>query len=410
MTSQANRAISGSGLVIGATLFAGIGGYAIVTLLARSLGEGYGEFAVFWALFYLAIGTFAGIQQEVSRGTPLNPESKSKTKGVKLLTLALQQAVVVAVLTSVAMVFFSPLFFSEQTLSLSSAVVSGTTLSVLLGVLAGGLYGTNSWKPLAFLIFSDVLFRLIILGIVSSFTHDVSVLAWVCSIPYVLVLVCVIPMSKKTLNMSTTLDVDLRQSYRNIARTVGASFGTSLLVSGFPALLVVSEGMNSQTYLGPVIYALTLTRAPLVVGILALQSFLIVKFREFAGNLGFLILKMCSFVLLVGLLISTAAFLFGDQVLVLFAGLGFSLSPLFLFLLTLSSVPTAMLAITGAATLSKKLHNSYSIAWLISAGCSIAVLFLPFEMETKLLSALVMGPLIGVALNIFSLYSLKKNN
>lgn len=394
---------SGSALVIGATLLAGLGGYAIVTLMARSLGESYGHFAVFWALLYLAIGTFSGIQQEVSRGT-LKPSLVSQNpQNVTLFSLAFQLALIVAILMCIVMFFLAPLFFSTQLIGFSGAVVSGATLSVFVGVLAGGLYGTHSWRPLAVLIVADVLFRLILLGAFSYFTHNVVLLAWICSIPFVLVLFCVIPMSKNTVNKSTALDINIGQAYRNIGRTVGASFGAAVLVSGFPALLAVSEGVDSQASLSAVIYALTLTRAPLVVGILALQSFLVVKFRDFSFGLGALVLKFNIIVLLIGIVLSTAAFVFGNQVIVFLAGSKFSLSPEFLALLTLSSVPTAWLAITGAATLSKKLHTSYSIAWLFAALASIATLFIPNEIETKLIVALIVGPLIGVSLNTISL-------
>lgn len=394
---------SGSTLVVGATLVAGVGGYAIVTLMARSLGESYGQFAVFWALLYLSIGTFSGIQQEVSRGTPKNPPATLNPHNVKLYSLAIQLALGVALLMCIVMFFLAPLFFSSQQVSFSAAVVSGATLSVFVGVLAGGLYGTHSWRPLALLIVSDVLFRLILLGIISTFTQDVAVLAWVCSIPFVLVLLCVIPLSKGTVNTSSALDVNIGQSYRNIGRTVGASFGAAVLVSGFPALLALSEGVNSHRSLGAVIFALTLTRAPLVVGILALQSFLIVKFRDLTLGLGSLVIKLNIAILLIGLVLSISAYIFGDQVIVFLAGSEFSLPPLFLLLLTLSSVPTAWLATTGAATLSKKLHTSYSIAWLFAAVASIGTLFIPNDLQTKLIVALIVGPLIGVMLNTISL-------
>lgn len=407
MNSRQLKSSSGSSLVIIATLFAGIGGYAITTLMARSLGSGYGEFAVFWALLYLAIGTFSGIQQEVSRGTSRMLPPLKESEGVKLLKLALQLAAVVAVISSLTMVFLSPLFFANQLVLLSAAVVTGATLSVFVGVLAGGLYGTHSWFPLAILIVADVIFRLALLWIASAYTHDVVVLAWVCSIPFVLVLTCVMPLSKRTINLSTVLDVKIGQAYKNIGRTVGASFGTAVLVSGFPALLALSEGVTSQSILGPVIYALTLTRAPLVVGLLALQSFLIVKFRDYSGALGKLLFQFVGGIFAIGLLLSMAAFAFGNQAVVLLAGTEYSLSPQFLFVLTLSSVPTAWLAVLGAATLSKKLHTSYSIGWIVAAAVSIATLFIPNDLELKLTIALVVGPLTG--LFIYALALAQKN-
>jgi O-antigen/teichoic acid export membrane protein len=403
MSSQKGKQSTGSALVVGATLIAGLGGYAIVTLMARTLGQSYAEFAVFWALLYLAIGTFSGIQQEVSRGTSRVSNDAHVSPGIAISLLSVQLSLVVAIVSSMILAILAPLFFSQQLVSLSAAVVSGATLSVFVGVLAGGLYGTHSWNPLAVLIISDVVFRLVLLAIFTTFTKDVSVLAWVCSIPFILVLSWVIPLSRKTVNRSTSLDVPAPQAYKNIGRTVGASFGTAILVSGFPALLAVSEGVHTQNYLGPAIYALTLTRAPLVVGILALQSFLIVKFRDFAGKFGLLLLKINVGIFFAGLLLSICAFVFGNQVIVLLAGAEYSLSPGFLFVLTLSSVPTAWLAVTGAATLSRKLHTSYSLGWIIAAAVSTATLFIPNALDVKLTLALVVGPLVGVLLNFISL-------
>ena len=410
MARRLSSAGSGSSLVISATIIAGIGGYAIVTLMARTLGENYGEFAVFWALLYLAIGTFSGIQQEVSRGTPRISSDKVTPQGVRLVSLSFQLALIVFVATSVAMVFFAPLLFVDDLLSLSAAVVCGATLSVFVGVLAGALYGTHSWRPLALLIVADVLFRLILLGIVSMFTSNIVLLAWVCTVPFVLVLGCVIPLAKSTINRKTALDVNTPQAYRNIGRTVAASFGTAVLVSGFPALLVISEGASSQQFLGAVIFALTLTRAPLVVGILALQSFLIVKFRDLTTKVGVLITQLNGAILIFGLIFSVGVYFFGNQVLVLLAGPTFTLEPVFLFVLTLSSVPTAWLAVTGAASLSHKLHTTYSTGWLLAALISFVTLFIPNPLETKLVLALVIGPLVGVGLNILSLAKHKGRN
>jgi len=231
MNRSLNSAGLGSSLVIAATIIAGIGGYAIVTLMARTLGENYGEFAVFWALLYLAIGTFSGIQQEVSRGTPRISSDKVTPQGVRLVPLSFQLALIVFFVTSIAMVFLAPLLFVGDLFSLSAAVVVGATLSVFVSVLAGGLYGTNSWKPLALLIMADVLFRLILLGIASMFTSNILLLAWVCTVPFVLVLGCVIPLAKTKVNQKTSMDVHTGQAYRNIGRTVAASFGTAVLVS-----------------------------------------------------------------------------------------------------------------------------------------------------------------------------------
>ena len=162
--------------------------------------------------------------------------------------------------------------------------------------------------------------------------------------------------------------------------------------------------------MGAVIFALTLTRAPLVVGILALQSFLIVKFRDLTTKAGVLIAQLNGAILIFGLIFSVGVYFFGNQVLVLLAGPTFTLDPLFLFVLTLSSVPTAWLAVTGAASLSHKLHTTYSAGWLLAALISFVTLFIPNPLETKLVLALVIGPLIGVGLNILSLAKLKRRN
>jgi hypothetical protein len=188
-----------------------------------------------------------------------------------------------------------------------------------------------------------------------------------------------------------------------VARTVVASIGVAILVNGMPvALGLAPYGANSTT-LSAVFLVMTLTRAPLVVGTVALQSYIVVAFRESAGNLVRRVLFYIAVVLIVGIVLSAGAFFIGPPVVAWFAGAQFSLSPLFFGLVTLSSVSTAWLVVTGAATLSQSRHTPYAIGWAVGAVATLGFIFLPLPLESRVVVAFSVGPILGSMIHLWAL-------
>ena len=61
------------------------------------------------------------------------------------------------------------------------------------------------------------------------------------------------------------------------------------------------------------------------------------------------------------------------------------------------AVVIAVLTITGAAAVAAALHRAYSLGWVCATVAAAALLLLPLALETRTVVALVCGPLVGIA-------------
>jgi hypothetical protein len=395
MTASPPMRVSRSAsLVIGATVVAGLGGYIITAVAARGLGEGYAPFAIFWASLYLIVGTFAGVQQEIARGSLPRTEKTSFSGRALVSVVALVAAVIVAV---ASLIFVAVGATLDSNLGLP--LVLGATLSVAVAAISGLYLGQHSWRLLAAVIVGDVALRLAFVLLVLALGGQTTALAWACIAPFPLLVLANIFILISRGQFRAVLDVPYAKARNNLARTVLASFGTAMLVSGFPLAMAMASS-SPTTALGPLIFALTLTRAPLVVGTLALQGYLVVFFRDSLGRTSRKVFIFFGAILGGGLLLAIAAWAWGQQIIVAVAGSLFTLDGSYLALLTLSSVPTAWLAVAGASVLATGRHTQYTLGWLGGALSAMAILFIPGDVNVQLLLALAIGPLVGVAIHL----------
>jgi len=385
-----------------ATVIAGVGGYAITAIVARALGNEYKLFAIFWSALYLTVGALAGVQQEVARGTHRRHEI-AVDRVASSVTFAIGIAAVVAVVVPLSSPFWGQAVFGAKAASMVPPLAFGAATYVFVAVASGTMYGIRLWRPLSMIIVLDVALRLVIVVIGIVLRVDIVGLAWATVIPFPLVLLTLWIVARERLVGASILDVHYAAATINVVRTVLAASATSVLVSGFPLLLAASSPNASARAMSALIFALILTRAPLVVSALALQSYLIVFFRDRADSWvrSLAILLLCAGV--AGAILAALAWWIGVPVIVAVAGATFSLDPSFLALLVLSSVSTAWLALTATAVLALTAHNFYSLGWVLAAACAIALLFVPADLETRAILALAIGPLAGLLVQVVAL-------
>ena len=172
---------------------------------------------------------------------------------------------------------------------------------------------------------------------------------------------------------------------------------------GFPVLLKATSGDLGATG-GVVILAVTLTRAPLLVPLTAMQGNLIAHFVDQRG--------------------APAARAVAPASLVLahrrgrrrwrpgWPGRGccgsgsapeYQASGALLAWLTAGAVAIAVLTVTGAATVAAALHRAYSLGWIGATVASTLLLMLPLPLETRTVVALLCGPLVGIAVHLVAL-------
>jgi O-antigen/teichoic acid export membrane protein len=399
------RGLNGFALITVATAIAGVGGYAIQWVAARSLGTtNYGVFIVFWSALYLIVGALSGVQQEVTRATHPKPRRVAVEVG---RARTLRFAATIAVLVLVVIVALTPLWvgpvFATDGAALIWPLALGTAFYVIVASSLGTLYGIQLWRPLAMMIVLDVALRLAAVAIGLVLNVGVVGLGWATVVPYPLTLIVLWLIARKRISEQSTLDVGYLDLSWNVLRTIAAAASTAVLVSGFPVLLRVTSLDASSAIIGALSLSITLTRAPLVVTTMALQSYLVVFFRE----------RRDAFWRALGLILAGIAFTAGSLsilawwlaplLLEVLFGPGYKLDGGYLALLVASSAATGALSVTGAAVLARGGHATYSMSWLVAAAAALATLLLPLDILDKALLALTVGPLIGLVMQLILL-------
>jgi O-antigen/teichoic acid export membrane protein len=152
-----------------------------------------------------------------------------------------------------------------------------------------------------------------------------------------------------------------------------------------------------------VILAVTLTRAPLLVPLTAMQGNLIAHFVDQREARLRALLMPTLVVLGLGALTVTIAGLAGPWLLQAAFGSEYQAGGALLAWLTAAAIAIALLTLTGAAAVAAALHRAYAAGWIGATLASTLLLLLPLDLATRTVVALMCGPLVGIAVHLIAL-------
>jgi uncharacterized membrane protein len=390
-------------LVIGSTALSGGSGYLVTWLVAAQVSTAdYTIFAVFWSALFLVLGTLGGVQQEFARATFPLDESAHDSGVARASHFALLIVVVVALLLAASAPFWGVRLLGDAAQVGVIALIAGACGYVLVATSCGVMYGIAAWLPLAAMIGLDGALRLVLVGVALMVGGSVELLMVAVVLPLLVTLAIVVPVVAARLQRSR-LDVGYRRLSGNTVRTVVAAAATATIISGFPVLLRASDPDAPAAIIGPLILVLTLTRAPLVIPMMALQSYFVVRFQASPDR----VLRNVS--VTVTLVVSAAgalALILGFVGPTLFAalfGAAYSLDGFVIAGLVASSGLVGALTVTGSALLARSRHSAVTTGWLVAAVVLLAVLWLPLPLVERALVALAAGPLAGLLVHVAAL-------
>lgn len=387
-----------------ATALSALCGYAVIYLAARDLAPaGFSVFAVFWGAFGLVTGAANGLLQETTREvrsvryTDILPGGR---------THPLRMAGVVGLAAALVIAGSSPLwshqvFVEARWLSvglLSVGLAGFCVHATLLGMLAGA----NHWTQYGALMVTDAAIRVAVA--VATFVIGWGLLgflwATVAGAVAWLIMLIASPTTRAAARLLTPGGTTT--FLRGVAHSITAAGASAILVMGFPVLLKATSAQLGAEG-GVVILAVTLTRAPLLVPLTAMQGNLIAHFVDERTDRLRALLAPAAVVGGIGAIGVAAAGLVGPWLLRVGFGPGYHAGSALLAWLTAAAVAIAMLTLTGAATVAAALHRAYALGWVGATVASTLLLLLPLPLQTRTVIALLCGPLVGIAVHLAAL-------
>lgn len=390
-----------------ATAVTAVCGYAVLYLAARNLDPtGFSVFGVFWGAFGLVTGAANGLLQEATREVR---STQHTGLGGGPSTRPMRVAAVAGVAAAVLIAGTSPLWawhvFTDQR-SLSVALLAGGLAGFCLhATLLGMLAGTGRWTQYGSLMVTDAVIRVAVAAAAFVLGWGLAGFLWATvagAVAWLLVLV----VSGTARSAARLRTAGGPSAFLNgAAHSITAAGASAILVMGFPVLLKATSGELGAAG-GVVILAVTLTRAPLLVPLTAMQGNLIAYFVDHAAGPSTRLRSLrapSAVVLVFGSIGVAAAALVGPWLLRVAFGPDYQTGGALLAWLTAGAVSIALLTVTGAATVAAALHRAYAIGWIGATVAAAALLSLPIGLETRTVVALLCGPVVGIAVHLIAL-------
>ncbi|WP_079067203.1 hypothetical protein [Mycobacterium tuberculosis] len=397
---------SGSVARVGtATAVTALCGYAVIYLAARNLApNGFSVFGVFWGAFGLVTGAANGLLQETTREVRSLGYLDVSADGRR--THPLRVSGMVGLGSLVVIAGSSPLWsgrvFAEArwlSVALLSIGLAGFCLhATLLGMLAG----TNRWTQYGALMVADAVIRVVVAAATFVIGWQLVGFIWATvagSVAWLIMLMTSPPTRAAARLMTPGATATF---LRGAAHSIIAAGASAILVMGFPVLLkLTSNELGAQG--GVVILAVTLTRAPLLVPLTAMQGNLIAHFVDERTERIRALIAPAALIGGVGAVGMLAAGVVGPWIMRVAFGSEYQSSSALLAWLTAAAVAIAILTLTGAAAVAAALHRAYSLGWVGATVGSGLLLLLPLSLETRTVVALLCGPLVGIGVHLVAL-------
>ena len=397
---MATEGAPGSGAaraVLAAAAVSGIAGYVVLVLVARYLTPASNaEFLVFWGALFGVFGVLIGITTETTRAVHAAPDGQPG-HGSRVLPEVVLLATSVGVVLAVSGLVWAPAVLGPEWPRLLGALVVGTMLFASHCFVAGAAAGRGQWTTYALLVGGESVGRLVLVVVAAVTGALVGGLAWAVSLACgAWLLVSLLPAARTHGTFAVTGDASRAGLRRRLVAACTASGASALLLVGFPVLLRVTTSDDVFAGAAPLILAVSLSRAPLLVPLNAYQNVLVTR----VASHGLAALR------------GTAGLLAGATV--VGAALAVPIGPALLHvinpeydvagpvfgLLVVAAGLVGSLMLTGAASIALDHHTAYVLGYVVATTVSTLLLLVPSSLETRVVVALLVGPLAGIGIHL----------
>lgn len=380
-------------------------GYAVLFIAARTLSlEDSTQFLTFWALLFALIGITGGIANETTRAVRAGLRSATEPHSAdvarpRVVRVGLGVGAVLAVVILATAPLWGSRILPQDTVLGVVLVAVAVFLFSGHASLTGALAGMGRWPLYARVVSLESVVRLalvIIVAIISASLLGFMVASAVATGAW-LIAAGVSARTRQSLDVRA--DRPLRDYVSGIGYAMVASLSTAALVVGYPVLIRLTTPDDVYVAAAPLLMAISLTRAPLLLPLNAFQGVAITHFIENADRRGGTLLKVVGIILGVGVVGAGLAALIGPWLLQFMLGEDYIVTSALLAGLTMAGALLALVTLTGTAVLALGRHVYYSAGWAVASIVALLILLVPIGLEERVVTSLCVGPLVGVAVH-----------
>ena len=383
-------------VVLAAATVSGIAGYVVLVLVARYLTPAANaEFLVFWGALFGVFGVLIGIATETTRS--VHAAAHTPDTGARVLPQVVLLAACAGVVLGVSGLGWAPEVLGPRWPQLLAALLVGTMLFASHCFVAGTAAGRGDWSTYALLVGAESVSRLALVVVATLVGALVGGLAWAVSLACgSWLLVSLLPATRLRGTAAVRGDVPRGGLRRRLVAACAASGASALLLVGFPVLLRLTTPDDVFAGAAPVILAVSLSRAPLLVPLNAYQNVLVTRVASHGVGA-----MRNPTALLAGATVlgAAAAVVLGPPVLRVINAEYVVAGAVFGWLVLAAGL-VGLLTLTGAASIALDHHAVYVVGYVVATSVATLLLLLPLALETRVVVALLLGPLAGIGIHL----------
>lgn len=402
------EAVGGPGRAQGLGVMAGSLVAAVLTLVvqvitAHSLTVAdNSRFLAFWSLLFFGYAVAAGAQNEITRSvreSTLRPDPYPR--GPRLTAVAGALGLALAACAALASALAGTSLLYAQATGVSLALTLGMFAAVGAAATGGGLSGEGKWGWFALHLGAEPVLRLALFTLAAATAATLGSFEAAAAAGGFAWLALALLHRPVRDTWRARMDATAPLVTGRLLKAMAGAGASGLLVVAFPTLLNLS--VPRQDYLGaaPLLLAISLTRAPLLIPLTAFQGAVIAAVVNNPRGAPRRVLGAAGAIMALAAGAAGAAYLAGPWLMEVIFGPRYRLPGALLAALTLAAGLLAVLMLAGATTLALKAHGANAAAWLTAIAVAWACLrFLPLPLGASASVALLLGPCAGLALQV----------
>ncbi len=383
-----------------AALVVSLAGYLVILVAAHALTPAdNADFLSYWALLFLCSGVMGGIQSEATRAVHTTRRGADPRRSTSPLAVGLGLGGAVAVMVLVTSPLWGTAVLGSDQWGLLAFVAVGAIGFAGHNAVVGTLAGNGRWTAFSWLLGGEAVARLALTLVAAAAATmvpaQIGLPAAAAGAALTWVAVIVWPRARAVREAAGTR---VSGSAGDLARRmgpamIGAASSATLLV-GFPVMLRLTTDGPEYALAAPLLLAVQVTRAPLMVPLGAFQGVAITHVLDHGAAA---LTKIGAIIVGIGAVGAGAAWLVGPWVMLIF-GPEYRVPGGVLAGLTAGAATLALLTLSGAMTIALGRHRLFAVGWFVAAAVTILLLLVvPADAGTRAVVGLLTGPLVGVA-------------